>query len=85
MDKKYKLRKEDMVTLQKKKVMSVSTLTLQKSSLKHFINQNKQKIYDTARNNTKYNENGQPTISRNDDWFNEDVWDEHFKKVNNKK
>jgi hypothetical protein len=43
-----------------------------------FINQNKDKIYKIAESNTKRNNKGLPTISRNDSWFYEDEWDEYF-------
>jgi len=51
-----------------------------KLSLSEFIEQNKSRIYETARKNTKLNKDGKPTISRNDDWFNEDEWDKHFER-----
>lgn len=57
----------------------MSNYTLERISLKNFIKENKKKIYETARNNTQYNEKGQAVISKNDPSFNEDVWDEHFK------
>lgn len=63
----------------------MSKLTIDNISLKDFIKQNKTKIYNAARNNTKLNNEGKPTISRNDDWFDEDIWDEHYKKVDNNK
>lgn len=52
-----------------------------KMKLSNFINQNKAKLYEQARKNVNLNENGQPTISKNDDWFHEDVWDEHYKRM----
>ena len=60
-------------------------LTIDNISLKDFIKQNKAKIYEEARDNTKLNDEGKPTISKDDDWFNEDIWDEHYKKVDNNK
>jgi hypothetical protein len=53
-----------------------------KMDLKDFIEQNKEKIYKIVRKNTKYNKEGIPTISKNDLWFNENEWDEHFKTLN---
>lgn len=60
-----------------KKVNNMSTLELEKKSLSDFIKANKNKIYEDARRNTKLNANGKPTISRNDDWFSEDMWDNY--------
>ena len=65
----------------KKKVNDMSTLIMNKVSLTDFIKQNKSQIYETARNNTNLNSDGKPTISKNDEWFGEDIWDEHFKRV----
>ncbi|MGI6605497.1 MAG: hypothetical protein ACOX2X_00315 [Peptococcia bacterium] len=48
--------------------------------LKDFIKQNKEQIYALAKKNTKLNSNNQPTISKDDPWFNEDEWDQHFSK-----
>jgi hypothetical protein len=45
---------------------------------KEFLETNKEKIYQTARKNTKLNSEGKPTISKDDDWFNEDEWDSLF-------
>lgn len=42
---------------------------------KDFIEKNRERIEKIARENTKYNEKGQATISRDDSWFNENVWD----------
>lgn len=68
-----------------KKVKNMSAYTFERDSLKNFIRQNKDKIYETARNNTKYNTKGQAVISKDDPSFNEDVWDEHFKRMDNNK
>lgn len=62
----------------------MTTLTIERSKLNNYIKRNKEKIYENARQNTAYNEKGQATISKNDSWFNEDVWDEHFKRMDNK-
>lgn len=67
-----------------KKVNPMSTLTLEKKLLKSFVKENKEKIYETARKNTNYNSEGKPTISKNDEWFNENEWDEHFKGMDKK-
>lgn len=71
-------------TYKKKVVNPMSALTLEKNSLKDFISSNKEAIYKEARDNTNYNEEGKPTISRNDDSFSEDIWDDHFKRMDDK-
>jgi hypothetical protein len=53
-------------------------------SLSNFIKQNKARLYENGRKNVKLNENGNPTISRDDSWFNEDQWDKHFQDKSNK-
>ena len=40
-----------------------------------FVKANKDVLYSLAEKNTKYNENGDAVISRDDSWFNENVWD----------
>jgi hypothetical protein len=50
-------------------------MAIERATLKDFINQNKEKIYDEARKNTKLNAQGRPTISRDDPWFYENEWD----------
>jgi hypothetical protein len=45
---------------------------------KKFLKANKEKIYETARKNAKLNSEGEPTISKDDDWFYEDEWDSVF-------
>ena len=51
--------------------------------LKKYMNKNRDKVYEEARNNTHYNENGEPTISRDDDDFDEDIWDEDYNRLKN--
>lgn len=46
-----------------------------------FVKSNKTKLYALARENTKYNENGDAVISRDDSWFYEDVWDDDYKEL----
>jgi len=53
--------------------------------LSNYINENREKIYEEARKNTKYNENGEATISRDDEWFYEDCWDEDYNRLKNNK
>jgi hypothetical protein len=71
---KYKLHRGD----------NMSTLAIERASLKSFVEKNKEKIYGEARQNTKLNEDGKPTISKNDPWFYEDEWDQHFKRMDKK-
>lgn len=65
---------------QRKREKKMNALITNDFSLSDFIKQNKNKIYENARKNTKINKDGKPTISRNDEWFNENEWDQHFKK-----
>ena len=62
----------------------MATLTANNLSLSEFIYQNKDKLYKEGRKNIKLNKDGKPTISQNDPWFNEDEWDEHFRRMRNK-
>ena len=43
------------------------------NSLSEFIKNNKDRIYNIARSNTILNEENKPTISRDDDWFDEET------------
>ena len=44
-----------------------------------------EKVYEFAKNNTKYNNEGRTVISKNDEWLNEKEWDDLFKELNQKK
>lgn len=44
-----------------------------------------EKVYEFAKNNTKYNNEGRAVISKNDEWLNEKEWDDLFKELNQKK
>ena len=46
--------------------------------LQEFIENNKDRIIAKSEANTKRNENGDVVISRDDEWFYEDVWDELY-------
>ena len=46
-----------------------------------FVKANREKIYALAEKNTKYNEDGDAVISRDDPWFYDDVWDEDYKEL----
>lgn len=63
----------------RKKDNDMATVTVNDLSLANFIKQNKDKLYEEGRKNVKLNKNNKPTISRDDPWFNENEWDEHFK------
>ncbi len=52
-----------------------------KETLSDFISKNKEKLYEVSRKNTKLNENDKPTISINDEWFNENEWDDLYNKL----
>ena len=54
------------------------------TSLKNKIQENKEYLYKVAKENTKVNEAGFPTISKDDPWFYEDEWDEHYKRISDK-
>lgn len=38
-------------------------------------------LMDYARANTKYNENGDAVISRDDPWFDDDVWEKDYEEL----
>lgn len=46
-----------------------------------YFKANKKSIMAFAEKNTRYNAKGQPTISRNDDWFYDDVWERDYKEL----
>ena len=50
-------------------------------NFREFVKTHKTQLYALARQNTKYNENGDAVISREDSWFYEDVWDEDYKEL----
>ncbi len=47
-----------------------------------FFKANKKQIMNYAKANTHYNTGGQATISRNDEWFHDDVWEKDTSGVN---
>ena len=47
-----------------------------------FLAANREKIFEHAEKNSKPNSKGQATISRDDQWFYEDEWDELFQTLN---
>lgn len=56
------------------------------SVLKEYFknNENKEKAYEYAVNNTKYNSQSNPIISKDDEWINEIEWDELYYSLKNK-
>lgn len=46
-----------------------------------FVKANKKILYNFAEKNTKRNSNGDAVISKDDPWFYEDEWDEHYKEL----
>lgn len=62
-------------------VLSGKTKVIVDSDFKQFIQDNKEKIYKIAEQNTTYNSDGQATISKDDPYFNEDEWEEHFREL----
>ena len=52
------------------------------SNFEAFFKANKKQIMTYAKANTHYNADGQATISRNDEWFHDDVWEKDVREVN---
>lgn len=46
-----------------------------------FLNNNREKIYALAEQNTQRNTAGDTVISRDDPWFYDDVWDDDYKEL----
>lgn len=44
-----------------------------------FFKANKAEILSYAKANTNYNAEGKATISKNDDWFYDDVWEKELR------
>lgn len=57
------------------------------TTLAQYLQVNKEKAYSLATANTKYNQQGRPVISKDDEWNNESEWDDLFDILtkNNKK
>lgn len=52
------------------------------SNFELFFKANKKQIMTYAKANTHYNADGQATISRDDEWFHDDVWEKDVRDVN---
>lgn len=50
-----------------------------------YMENNRKKAYSVAEENTVYNEQGRPVISKDDEWAKESEWDDLFDKLKNKK
>lgn len=48
------------------------------SALAQYLENNRERAYSFATANTKYNEQGRPVISKDDEWANETEWDDLF-------
>lgn len=48
------------------------------SALAQYLDTNRERAYSFASANTKYNEQGRPVISKDDEWVNESEWDDLF-------
>jgi hypothetical protein len=68
----------------RKKDKNMNSIVANNLSLSNFIKKNKDRLYAEGRKNVKLNKDNKPTISRDDPWFNENEWDEHFHRINNK-
>ena len=55
------------------------------TSLRKYLETNKEKTYHFATQNTKYNEQGHPTISTEDEWASETEWDGLFATIKMRK
>ena len=55
------------------------------SALAQYLEVNREKAYSFATANTKYNKQGRPVISEEDEWVNESEWDDLFEVLKNQK
>lgn len=55
------------------------------SALAQYLEANREKAYSFATANTKYNKQGRPVISKDDEWVNESEWDDLFETLKNQK
>lgn len=47
-----------------------------------FMKNNRTMLYAAAEKNTRRNAEGHAVITRDDPWFDENEWDEHYKELN---
>ena len=55
------------------------------SEFAQFLSENKERLYYFAKQNTKYDAKGRPTISKDDEWVKEKEWDMLFTQINGSK
>ena len=55
------------------------------SALAQYLEANREQAYSFATANTKYNEQGHPVISKDDEWVEESEWDDLFELLNHKR
>ena len=48
------------------------------SALAQYLDNNRERAYSFATANTKYDEQGRPIVSKDDEWLNESEWDDLF-------
>lgn len=55
------------------------------TALAQYLTTNRENAYAIATMNTRYNEQGRPVISKDDEWIQETEWDDLFSLLSNKK
>ena len=55
------------------------------SALAQYLEDNREKAYSFATANTKYDKQGRPVLSNDDEWVNESEWDELFNILKSRK
>ena len=55
------------------------------SALAQYLETNREQAYSFATANTKYNKQGHPAISKDDEWADESEWDELFELLSQKR
>ncbi len=53
------------------------------SALAQYLEINRERAYSFASANTKYNTNGRPSVSKEDEWTDESEWDDLFDLLKN--
>lgn len=55
------------------------------SALAQYLETNREQAYSFAAANTKYNKQGHPVISKDDEWAEESEWDDLFELLSHRK
>lgn len=55
------------------------------SALAQYLETNREQAYSIATANTKYNKQGHPVISKDDEWAEESEWDDLFELLSQKR